>query len=140
MIFTATHSAETVLLTQFSLRHTIIEDGSNDYVSVLDLTTATDTEGIFVGESISFYADDKLIMTGTIDDLQQHRLVVSREDSSSSITKTSDQVIFYNKDNIRIAMDLSLKPLMTLSTDNLTVICNSVSHYYSDNAYTQATF
>jgi len=139
MIYTVTHSTQIIKLTNFTLRHRVIE-AEDKFSSILELQTATDTEGIFTGDTINFFADSNLILTGTVTDVEQYRIVVTREDTKPTGVITSELVIFYNKNNIRIALDLTLKPFMNLVTSYHDIICESVTHYYSDNAYTQVTY
>ena len=70
-----------------------------------------------------------LVYSGLITELKSGQIIVLSTHFPSVYSATSNQVIFYNKDTIRVALDFNLKPFINFSTSTHSIVTDSVTHY-----------
>jgi len=125
-MITLIHPEKNILISQFNLKHKEIETG---YTSILTIQSPTNIDELFIGDTIQFYQDNELILESNIIALKDGLIVSSAEFSLASGDVSSDKVIFYNATNIRVALDLNIKPGIDFNTDTHDVTIANVTHY-----------
>jgi len=117
-MITLIHPEKNILISQFNLKHKEIETG---YTSILTIQSPTNIDELF--------QDNELILESNIIALKDGLIVSSAEFSLASGDVSSDKVIFYNATNIRVALDLNIKPGIDFNTDTHDVTIANVTHY-----------
>ena len=125
-MITLVHPSKELLLTQFNLKFTEIE---SSYNALLTCNTVTDIDDLFIGDTVSFYYDNELILESNIVSLEDGVIVSSADFSLSSASLTSDKIVFYNATNIRVALDFNLRPGANFETDTHSVVLTNITHY-----------
>ena len=125
-MITLIHPTKKIQVQQFNLKYTEIETGYN---ALLTINTLTDIDEIFIGDTLSFYSNNKLIFESDIVLIEDGKIVSSADFSLATGSLTSDKIVFYNASNIRVALDFNLKPGARFETSYHSVTLSNITHY-----------
>jgi len=125
-MITLTHPETDISLVRFNLKHKINTSG---YSSVLTATIITSIDDLFLDDTIQMYNGDTLIFEGSLTDIKDGQLTAVSQNSLPSGSISSDKIIFYNANTIRIPLNFDVLPGLDFSTDTHSITTDEITHY-----------